>query len=143
MFGLSTRIFSPGELKDESKDFEEADLTLRVSSACFQPLFGQTANIFGRRWLMIGAVAFFVLGSGISGGAINSAMMVAGRAIQGIGGGGINVLIELIVSDLVPLRERGNFMAMIFAVFSIGTSLGPFVGGALVQHSSWRWVVSA
>ncbi|KAJ5799255.1 uncharacterized protein N7518_001323 [Penicillium psychrosexuale] len=128
------------ELKDESEDFEKADLTLRVSSACFQPLFGQTANIFGRRWLMIGAVAFFVLGSGISGGAINSAMMVAGRAIQGIGGGGINVLIELIVSDLVPLRERGNFMAMIFAVFSIGTSLGPFVGGALVQHSSWRWV---
>ena len=91
---------------------------------------------------MIGAVAFFVLGSGISGGAINSAMMIAGRTIQGIGGGGINVMIDMIVSDLLPLRERGNFMGMIFAVFSIGTSLGPFIGGALVQHSSWRWVVS-
>ncbi|GAB1194892.1 MFS general substrate transporter [Aspergillus pseudonomiae] len=111
-----------------------------LTSACFQPLFGQTADLFGRRWLMIGAVAFFVLGSGISGGAINSAMMIAGRTIQGIGGGGINVMIDMIVSDLLPLRERGNFMGMIFAVFSIGTSLGPFIGGALVQHSSWRWV---
>ncbi|KAE8167844.1 major facilitator superfamily domain-containing protein [Aspergillus tamarii] len=111
-----------------------------LTSACFQPFFGQTADLFGRRWLMIGAVAFFVLGSGISGGAINSAMMIAGRTIQGIGGGGINVMIDMIVSDLLPLRERGNFMGMIFAVFSIGTSLGPFIGGALVQHSSWRWV---
>lgn len=69
-------------------------------------------------------------------------MMIAGRTIQGIGGGGINVMIDMIVSDMVPLRERGNFMGMIFAVFSIGTSLGPFIGGALVQHSSWRWVVT-
>jgi len=91
---------------------------------------------------MISAVAFFILGSGVSGGAINSAMMIAGRAIQGIGGGGINVMIDMIVSDMLPLRERGTFMGMIFAVFSIGTSLGPFIGGALVQHSSWRWVVS-
>lgn len=69
-------------------------------------------------------------------------MLIAGRTIQGIGGGGINVMIDMIVSDLVPLRERGKFMGMIFAVFAVGTSLGPFVGGATVQHSSWRWVVS-
>ncbi|KAE8387926.1 DNA repair protein RAD50 [Aspergillus alliaceus] len=111
-----------------------------LTSACFQPLFGQCANLFGRRWLMIGAVAIFVLGSGISGGATNSNMMIAGRGIQGIGGGGINVMIDMIVSDLVPLRERGNFMGLIFAIFSIGTSLGPFIGGAIVQYSSWRWV---
>lgn len=92
---------------------------------------------------MIGSVILFVIGSGISGGAINAAMMIAGRTVQGIGGGGINVLIDMIVSDMVPLRERGNFMGMIFAVFSIGTSLGPFIGGAVVQHSSWRWVVSS
>jgi MFS family permease len=43
---------------------------------------------------------------------------------------------------MLPLRERGNFMGMIFAVFAVGTSLGPFIGGVIVQHSSWRWVVS-
>lgn len=89
---------------------------------------------------MIGVVSMFALGSGISGGASGAAMMIAGRAVQGVGGGGINLMIELIVSDLVPLRERGAYMGVVFAVFSLGTALGPFIGGAIVQHSSWRWV---
>lgn len=76
------------------------------TSMCFQPLFGQMSDLFGRRWLTIGVVAIFALGSGISGGATSSAMLIAGRAIQGIGGGGTNLMIELIISDLVPLRER-------------------------------------
>ncbi|KAL7907579.1 major facilitator superfamily domain-containing protein [Trichoderma velutinum] len=106
----------------------------------FLPLCGQMCDLFGRRWMMIGLVSFFAFGSGISGGASNAAMMIAGRAIQGIGGGGINFMIELIVSDLVPLRDRGTFMGVVFAVFSLGTALGPFIGGAIVQNTSWRWV---
>jgi MFS family permease len=89
---------------------------------------------------MISVVATFALGSGISGGATSTAMLIGGRAVQGIGGGGINMLIDLIVCDLVSLRERGNFMGIIFGVFAIGTSLGPFVGGAIVQNTTWRWV---
>ena len=89
---------------------------------------------------MISFVVLFMLGSGIAGGAYNPAMLLAGRAVQGIGGGGINMFIELIVCDLVPLRERGNFMGMIFAVFAIGTSVGPVIGGIIADHSSWRWV---
>lgn len=85
-------------------------------------------------------MALFTLGSGISGGAKNSATLIGGRTVQGIGGGGINVMIDTIVSDLVPLRERGNFIGMIFAVFSTGTSLGPIIGGIIVQRTSWRWV---
>ncbi|EHK99460.1 putative Uncharacterized MFS-type transporter [Glarea lozoyensis 74030] len=104
------------------------------------PLFGQVADIFGRKWLMISVVAMFALGSGISGGATTTAMLIGGRAVQGVGGGGINMLIDLIVCDLVPLRERGNFMGIIFGVFAIGTSLGPFIGGAIVQNTTWRWV---
>jgi MFS family permease len=109
-------------------------------STAVLPLFGQVADIFGRKWLMISVVATFALGSGISGGATTTAMLIGGRAVQGIGGGGINMLIDLIVCDLVPLRERGNFMGVIFGVFTIGTSLGPFIGGAIVQNSTWRWV---
>lgn len=67
-------------------------------------------------------------------------MLIAGRSVQGIGGGGINLMIELIISDLVPLRERGKFLGIIFAVFALGTSIGPSVGGIIVQRSSWRWV---
>lgn len=89
---------------------------------------------------MIGVVSMFALGSGISGGASNAAMLIAGRAVQGIGGGGINLMIELIISDLVPLRQRGAYMGVVFAIFSLGTALGPFIGGAIVQRTSWRWV---
>lgn len=102
-----------------------------LTSTVFLPLIGQLADIFGRRYVMIGVVAVFTLGSGISGGANSPAMLIAGRAIQGIGGGGINLMIEVIVSDLVPLRERGNYMALIFAIFCLGTAIGPFVGGGM------------
>ena len=57
-----------------------------------------------------------------------------------MGSGGINMIVDVIVSDLVPLRERGNFMAIVLTVYFIGTSIGPFVGGAIVEILSWRWV---
>lgn len=89
---------------------------------------------------MITVVGLFALGSGIAGGANSAAMMIAGRAVQGIGGGGINLLIELIVSDLIPLRQRGAYMGIVFGVFSLGTAVGPLVGGAIVDGTTWRWV---
>ena len=82
----------------------------------------------------------YTLGSGICGGANSGGMLIAGRAIQGIGSGGINMIVDVIVSDLVPLRERGNFIAIILTVYSVGTGLGPFTGGKIVQTTTWRWV---
>jgi MFS family permease len=100
------------------------------------------ADIFGRQWLTLVIVSMFNLGSGICGGAANGSMLIAGRAIQGIGLGGLNMMIDVIVLDLAPLRERGNFMAIVLSIYSIGTSLGPWVGGAIIDHTSWRWVSS-
>lgn len=85
-------------------------------------------------------VAVFTLGSGICGGANSANMLIIGRAVQGIGSGGINMIVDVIVSDLVPLRERGNFIAIVLTVYSIGSSMGPFVGGIIVQRTTWRWV---
>lgn len=70
----------------------------------------------------------------------NGGLLIAGRAVQGIGSGGLNMIVDMIVSDLVPLRERGNFIAIILTVYFIGTTLGPFVGGILVETTTWRWV---
>lgn len=111
-----------------------------LPSAAIQPLYGQTANIFGRRNLTIFATVVFTLGSGICGGANSMNMLIAGRTVQGIGGGGLNMLVELIVCDLVPLRERGSYTAIIFSSAIIGSSMGPWIGGIVVQKASWRWV---
>ncbi|KIW38931.1 uncharacterized protein PV06_08752 [Exophiala oligosperma] len=105
-----------------------------------QPLYGQLANLFGRRWPLIFSVATFVLGSGICGGASNMTMLVAGRIIQGIGGAGIGLLIEVVIADLVPLRQRGNYFAVLFGLVALGTALGPFFGGLIVTNTTWRWV---
>ncbi|KAF9874427.1 hypothetical protein CkaCkLH20_07990 [Colletotrichum karsti] len=93
-----------------------------LTSASVQPLFGQLSNLFGRRYLTIFIVALFTLGSG------------------GAGSGGINMIIDVIISDLVPLRDRGYYMAIILATYGIGTAIGPIVGGIIVQTTSWRWV---
>ncbi|KAL3291273.1 Major facilitator superfamily domain general substrate transporter [Colletotrichum asianum] len=111
-----------------------------LTSAAVQPLFGQLSNLFGRRYLTIAIVALFTLGSSICGGANGPAMLIAGRAIQGAGSGGINMIVDIIISDLVPLRERGNCFAIILVTYGIGTAIGPLVGGIIVQKTSWRWV---
>ena len=104
-----------------------------------QPLYGQLANIFGRRWPMIIATALFVLGSGICGGAKNIETLIVGRIIQGLGASGSNVLCEIIICDVVPLKERGKYLAIVMGFVFIGTALGPFFGGLIVQYSTWRW----
>ena len=89
---------------------------------------------------MIISTATFTLGSGLSGGAKNMNMLIAGRLVQGIGAGGINVLIEIIICDILPLRERGRYLGITFGLIALGTTLGPLFGGLIVQHTSWRWV---
>ncbi|KAJ4386027.1 hypothetical protein N0V93_008918 [Gnomoniopsis smithogilvyi] len=111
-----------------------------LTSTAFQPLFGQTANIFGRRILTIISVFLFALGSAVSGSASSMGVLIFGRAIQGVGGGGVNVMIQIVVGDLVPLRDRSKFMGIIFSTFTIALSIGPVVGGALAEYASWRWI---
>jgi MFS family permease len=109
-------------------------------SAAVQPLFGQLANIFGRRWLALFIVSIYTLGSGICDGANSGAVLIVGRSIQGIGTGGLNMILDVILSDLVPLRERGTYIATTLVVLTMGTSLRPFIGGAIVDNTTWRWV---
>lgn len=111
-----------------------------LTTTAFQPLYGQAANIMGRRNLTLLAVFLFAAGSAISGAAPTLAALIAGRAIQGIGGGGINVLVNIIVADLVPLRERPKFMGIIFIFSTIPVVLGPVIGGLMAERASWRWI---
>ncbi|KAK3897982.1 MFS general substrate transporter, partial [Staphylotrichum tortipilum] len=103
------------------------------------PLFGQLADLFGRKWPLVFSAAAFMVGSGLCGGASSIAMMISGRAIQGIGASGIGVLCEIIIGDLVPLRARGTYMGIVFGMVALGAALGPLFGGLLVSYSTWRW----
>ncbi|CAM1510492.1 Fc.00g008270.m01.CDS01 [Cosmosporella sp. VM-42] len=111
-----------------------------LTSAAVQPLFGQLCNLFGRKRVMMFIFAAYTLGSGIAGGANGAAMLIAGRTIQGIGSGGVTMAGDVIISDLVPLRYRGNYVAMLLLVATIGFAVGPFIGGIIVEQSTWRWV---
>jgi MFS family permease len=110
-----------------------------VASTAIQPLVGQMSNIFGRRVPMMVSVALFAIGSGVAGGSNSAAMMIAGRTVQGLGSGGLFVLVELITCDLVPLRERGKYLGIMLSTAAVGTTIGPLAGGGLAQVS-WRWV---
>ncbi|KAL2202985.1 methylenomycin A resistance protein [Sarocladium strictum] len=109
------------------------------ATTAMQPMYGQLANIFGRRWPMLIATALFVLGSGVCGGAKDIETLIAGRIIQGIGASGTTVLTETIICDVVPLRERSKFLAILMGMIFLGTALGPFFAGLIVEHSTWRW----
>lgn len=85
-------------------------------------------------------VLAFTVGSAICGGASSGGVLIAGRAVQGIGSGGLNMIVDVIISDLVPLRKRGNFIAIVLTVYFVGTAIGPFIGGLIVETTTWRWV---
>ncbi|KAF7937478.1 uncharacterized protein EAE98_001792 [Botrytis deweyae] len=111
-----------------------------LTGAVTQPLTGQLAGLFGRRHIALLFVALYTLGSGICGGANTPAMLIAGRAIQGAGSGGMTAIMGIVISDLVPLRWRSAYQAILAVTYAFGMAIGPVVGGAIVQRTEWRWV---
>ncbi|KAI0482646.1 major facilitator superfamily domain-containing protein [Xylariaceae sp. FL0804] len=109
------------------------------ASTAVQPLYGQLSNLFGRRYPMLASVALFALGSGVAGGAHTPAVFVAGRVVQGLGAGGMVMLIDLIVCDVLPLRERSAYLGTVLGACAVGTLIGPVIGGAIVTRATWRW----
>jgi len=102
-------------------------------------VFGKFADIFGRRPVMIVVMIIFIGTSAICGAATNIDMLIIFRGIQGIGGGGIMAMTNIIISDIVPLRKRGMYMGISGAVFAFSSVIGPFVGGIFTDKLDWRW----
>ncbi|KAH0828707.1 Mfs1.2 [Lanmaoa asiatica] len=111
-----------------------------LASTAFLPTSGGLAQTFGRRPTILMTIGFFALGSGICGGAKSMNMLIAGRIIQGLGGGGIQSLTEIILADLVTLRERGAYVGLYGFTWCVATSMGPVVGGSLAARGQWRWL---
>lgn len=122
----------------------QSTLTWTVTSALLAitvstPLWGKLSDMVGRRALVNAALVIFIVGSAVSGFAFDSVSMIVGRAIQGIGAGGLLALVQVVLADIISPRERGKYMGLFGAVMAAGTIGGPLLGGFLTDTVGWRW----
>ncbi|CDO72013.1 hypothetical protein BN946_scf184943.g48 [Trametes cinnabarina] len=110
-----------------------------LAGVAILPLAGHFANLFGRRPVLLVGLLLFAFGSALCGGAQSMAMLIGGRTVQGLGSGVILTLTEIILADLVPLRERGAYQGAIGLIWSIASIIGPLVGGAFAARKDWTW----
>lgn len=110
-----------------------------IATAACQPLFGKISDIFGRRPCLIFSNVMFGAGCLISGLATSLPLLIFGRLIQGVGGGGLIALASVTISDIVSLRDRGLYQGISNIVFGVGASLGGTIGGIIDDHFGWRW----
>nr|WP_245766954.1 MDR family MFS transporter [Streptomyces colonosanans] len=111
-----------------------------LASTAATPLWGKLGDQYGRKNLYQAAIVIFLVGSALCGMARNMPELIAFRALQGLGGGGLMVLSMAIVGDIVSPRERGRYQGLFGAVFGTTSVLGPLLGGLFTEHLSWRWV---
>lgn len=104
------------------------------------PVYGKLSDIYGRPRLFRFAIVLFVVGSMLCGLAQNLSMLVAFRAVQGVGAGGLISMAFATMGDVIPPRERGRYTGYFGAVFAVTSVIGPVLGGFLTEHVSWRWI---
>lgn len=110
-----------------------------LASTITLPVYGKLGDLIGRKGLFIIAISIFIGGSIIGGLAQDMTWLVAGRAVQGLGGGGLLILAQAIIADVVPARERGKYMGIMGGVFAISSVAGPLLGGWFTDSIGWRW----
>ncbi|WP_405166937.1 MFS transporter [Nocardia sp. NBC_01499] len=110
-----------------------------LAEAVATALAGKLGDLFGRKLIFQLSALIFIVGSMIAGLANGMTLLIAARAIQGFGGGGLMVTAMALIADTIPLRQRGKYQGALGAVFGVTTVIGPTLGGLFTDHASWRW----
>jgi len=111
-----------------------------LASTVSTPIWGKVSDLYGRKLMLQSAVVVFVVASALAGLSQTMGQLIATRALQGLGGGGIMVLVMAVIADLIPPRERGKYAGLFGAVFGLASILGPLLGGFFTEQLSWRWI---
>jgi EmrB/QacA subfamily drug resistance transporter len=110
-----------------------------LTGTVVMPVYGKLGDLLGRKPLFVAALSVFVAGCVLGGLAPDMTWLIVARAVQGLGGGGLLILIQAIIADVVPARERAAAMVVVGAVFALSAMLGPVLGGWLTDGLGWRW----
>ncbi|KAH8807333.1 DNA repair protein RAD50 [Xylogone sp. PMI_703] len=110
-----------------------------LTTAAGAPIWAKLSDIWGRKIMLLAAVALFMAGSLLCALAVDMAMLIAGRALQGAAGGALIMLVDIIISDLFSMRQRSLFLGLCEAIWAIAGAIGPVLGGLLTHYVSWRW----
>jgi EmrB/QacA subfamily drug resistance transporter len=111
-----------------------------LASTVSTPLWGKLGDQYGRKTFFQSSIVIFLVGSALAGFSHSMLELIAFRAVQGLGGGGLLIGAQAIVGDIVSPRDRGRYLGLFGAVFGVATVLGPLIGGFFVEYLSWRWV---
>jgi EmrB/QacA subfamily drug resistance transporter len=111
-----------------------------LASTVVGPIYGKLGDLYGRKIVLQVSIVIFLAGSALCGISQNMTQLIAFRAIQGLGGGGLFVLTIAVVGDIIPPRDRGRYQGYVGGVFGLSTVIGPLLGGFFVDNLSWRWI---
>lgn len=111
-----------------------------LASTASTPLWGKFSDLYGRKPMLQLAIVIFLIGSVMAGMAPSMEWLIASRGVQGLGGGGLMVLVMAVIADVVPPSERGRYTGLFGAVFAVSSVAGPLLGGFFVESLSWRWI---
>ena len=110
-----------------------------LTTAISTPIWGKLADLFNRKLLIQIAIVLFVVATAAAGFSQDAGMLIAFRAVQGIGAGGLAALSQVIMADIISPRERGRYMGLFGAVMAVSTVGGPLLGGFITDTIDWRW----
>ncbi len=111
-----------------------------LASTASTPIWGKISDLYGRKIMLQAAIVIFLVGSLLAGASQSMGMLIVTRGIQGLGGGGLMVLVMAVIADIIPPRERGKYTGLFGGVFAIASIAGPLLGGFFVDNLSWRWI---